>query len=89
MSPEAASGGLIGLVEEGDLIEIDIPQRGITLAVDAAELDKRTQAQLQRGDKAWTPKARDRQVSYALRAYALLATSADQGAVRDKTKLGG
>ncbi|MGK4431893.1 hypothetical protein ACSMDK_26200, partial [Yersinia enterocolitica] len=49
----------------------------------------RREAELARGDAAWTPKARERQVSYALRAYALLATSADKGAVRDKSKLGG
>lgn len=89
VSPEAASGGLIALVEEGDRIVIDIPNRGITLDVDDAVLAQRREAELQRGDKAWTPKDRDRTVSYALRAYALLATSADKGAVRDKSKLGG
>lgn len=89
VSPEAASGGLIALVEDGDRIVIDIPNRGITLDVDDAVLAKRRETELQRGDKAWTPKDRNRTVSYALRAYALLATSADKGAVRDKSKLGG
>ncbi|OTA20948.1 dihydroxy-acid dehydratase [Xenorhabdus beddingii] len=89
VSPEAASGGLIGLIYDGDIIEIDIPNRKIELDVGEKELAERTQAELSRGDKAWTPKSRERQVSLALRAYASLATSADKGAVRDKTKLGG
>ncbi len=89
VSPEAASGGSIGLIEDGDLIAIDIPNRGIQLQVSDAELAARREAQEARGDKAWTPKKRERQVSFALRAYASLATSADKGAVRDKSKLGG
>ncbi|NAI06188.1 dihydroxy-acid dehydratase [Escherichia coli] len=89
VSPEAASGGSIGLIEDGDLIAIDIPNRGIQLQVSDAELAARREAQEARGDKAWTPKNRERQVSFALRAYASLATSADKGAVRDKSKLGG
>ncbi|PHM36369.1 dihydroxy-acid dehydratase [Xenorhabdus innexi] len=89
VSPEAANGGLIGLVCDGDIINIDIPDRTIQLDVDEKELAERTQVELSRGDKAWTPKSRERQVSFALRAYASLATSADKGAVRDKTKLGG
>ena len=88
-SPEAASGGLIALVQDGDIIDIDIPNRAMKLDVSDAELAARREAELARGDAAWTPKARERQVSYALRAYALLATSADKGAVRDKSKLGG
>lgn len=88
VSPEAASGGSIGLIEDGDLIAIDIPNRGIQLQVSDAELAARREAQEARGDKAWTPKNRERQVSFALRAYASLATSADKGAVRDKSKLG-
>ncbi|MCW2479028.1 dihydroxy-acid dehydratase [Candidatus Symbiopectobacterium sp. NZEC135] len=88
-SPEAASGGTIGLVEEGDIIAIDIPNRTIELVVAEDELARRHDAQLARGDAAFTPKNRQRQVSFALRAYASLATSADQGAVRDKSKLGG
>ncbi|MGB3148124.1 MAG: dihydroxy-acid dehydratase [Paracoccaceae bacterium] len=80
VSPEAASGGLIGLVEEGDRIEIDIPARSIKLAVSEAELAKRRAAQ----DKAgWKPaKARPRKITQALRAYGLFATSAATGAVR-------
>ncbi len=88
VSPEAANGGLIGLIQDGDIIDIDIPNRNIQLNVPDTELAKRTQAELSRGDKAWTPHSRERQVSFALRAYASLATSADKGAVRDKTKLG-
>ncbi len=88
-SPEAASGGTIALVEEGDIIAIDIPNRTIELVVAEDELARRHDAELARGDAAFTPKNRQRQVSFALRAYASLATSADQGAVRDKSKLGG
>ncbi|PXW44130.1 dihydroxyacid dehydratase [Erwinia sp. AG740] len=88
-SPEAASGGTIGLVQDGDMIAIDIPKRGIALEVSDDELARRREQELARGDAAWTPTNRDRQVSFALRAYASLATSADKGAVRDKSKLGG
>lgn len=84
VSPEAANGGTIGLVEDGDLIAIDIPQRKIELLVDAQELAKRRAA---REELGWKPKNRQRQVSLALRAYASLATSADKGAVRDRSKL--
>ncbi|GAB49909.1 dihydroxy-acid dehydratase [Mobilicoccus pelagius] len=87
-SPEAASGGAIGLVENGDAIEIDIPNRRIHLAVDDAELARRREAEEARGADAWTPHApRPRRVTTALKAYALLATSADKGAVRDVSKL--
>ncbi|WP_100159739.1 dihydroxy-acid dehydratase [Proteus columbae] len=89
VSPEAANGGVIGLVEEGDIVDINIPTREITLKVDDKTLSARRDAQNARGDKAWTPQNRQRQVSFALRAYASLATSADKGAVRDKSKLGG
>ncbi|WP_368888018.1 dihydroxy-acid dehydratase [Proteus columbae] len=89
VSPEAASGGVIGLVEEGDIVSINIPTREISLKVDDKTLSARRDAQNARGDKAWTPQDRQRQVSFALRAYASLATSADKGAVRDKSKLGG
>lgn len=89
VSPEAANGGAIGLIEDGDLISINIPQRSIQLEVSDAELAQRHSAQLARGDKAWTPRQRNRHVSFALRAYASLATSADKGAVRDKSKLMG
>lgn len=84
VSPEAANGGTIGLVEDGDMIAIDIPQRKIELLVDAQELAKRRAA---REELDWKPKNRQRQVSLALRAYASLATSADKGAVRDRSKL--
>ena len=80
VSPEAASGGAIGLVHEGDRIEIDIPNRTIHLAVPEAELTARRAAQ---DAKGWQPAApRKRKISAALRAYALMATSAAQGAVR-------
>lgn len=89
VSPEAGSGGLIALIEDGDMIDIDIPKRSMVLDVADSELAARREVELARGDRAWTPKNRERQVSYALRAYATLATSADKGAVRDKSKLGG
>ncbi|MEH2551662.1 dihydroxy-acid dehydratase [Bradyrhizobium sp. AZCC 2262] len=83
LSPEAAEGGLIGLVEEGDLIKIDIPSRSISLAVDDATLAKRREAMLARGVDAWKPaKKRSRKVTMALKAYAALTTSAARGAVR-------
>ncbi len=87
-SPEAADGGAIGLVEEGDSIEIDIPARRIHLAVADAELTRRRAAMAARGDKAWQPANRQREVSTALRVYAAMVTSADMGAVRDVSKLG-
>lgn len=88
VSPEAAAGGLIGLVETGDRIEIDIPNRSIELKVDEAEIARRRAAEEERGDDAWSPHvSRPRKISTALRAYAMLATSADVGAVRDVTKL--
>ncbi|WP_153115937.1 dihydroxy-acid dehydratase [Rhodocyclus tenuis] len=86
-SPEAADGGAIGLVEEGDTIEIDIPARSIHLAVSDTELARRRAAMEARGDAAWQPVKRQRQVSAALQAYALMATSADRGAVRDVTQI--
>ncbi|WP_316523090.1 dihydroxy-acid dehydratase [Kitasatospora brasiliensis] len=85
-SPEAASGGTIALVEDGDTIAIDIPGRRISLEVPDEVLAERRRA-LEAGD-GYRPKNRDRQVSQALRAYAAMATSADKGAVRDVTKLG-
>jgi len=86
-SPEAADGGAIGLVEEGDTIEIDIPNRRIHLAVGDGELAVRRQAMEARGDAAWQPAGRERLISAALQAYALMATSADKGAVRDVTQI--
>ncbi|WP_029004268.1 dihydroxy-acid dehydratase [Azorhizobium doebereinerae] len=82
-SPEAAEGGAIGLVEEGDTIEIDIPNRRIHLAVSEEELAHRRAAMEAKGDAAWKPKSRKRVVSQALQAYAALTTSAARGAVRD------
>ncbi|CCH79564.1 dihydroxy-acid dehydratase [Nostocoides japonicum T1-X7] len=81
VSPEAASGGLIALVEDGDTIEIDIPARRIHLAVPDAVLDERREAQEAR-EKPYTPVDRNRPISAALRAYASMATSASDGAVR-------
>ncbi|MDX1801854.1 MAG: dihydroxy-acid dehydratase, partial [Marinobacter sp.] len=84
-SPEAAAGGAIGLIETGDRIRIDIPQRSINVLLDQSELDKR---RARRDDLGWKPElSRPRKVSAALKAYALLATSADKGAVRDLSKL--
>ncbi|MDG4899714.1 MULTISPECIES: dihydroxy-acid dehydratase [unclassified Mesorhizobium] len=83
VSPEAAEGGLIGLVQEGDTIEIDIPNRKIHLAVSEAELDARRKAMAAKGADTWKPEEkRKRKVTTALRAYAAFATSADKGAVR-------
>ncbi|AGH72196.1 dihydroxy-acid dehydratase [Edwardsiella piscicida] len=89
VSPEAASGGAIALVRDGDPIEIDIPARHIRIAIAESELALRRQQEQARGAQAWTPRDRRRAVSLALRAYASLATSADRGAVRDRAKLGG
>ena len=87
VSPEAAEGGPIALVEEGDTIEIDIPNRRIHLAVSEETLAERRRAMEARGDQAWRPVDRDRPVSDALRAYAAMTTSADRGAVRDVDQL--
>ena len=86
-SPEAACGGAIGLVEEGDMIEIDIPHRSIRLAVADDELARRRAAMDAKGAMAWKPVDRERYVSAALQAYAALTTSADTGAVRDVTQV--
>ncbi|WP_342710625.1 dihydroxy-acid dehydratase [Bradyrhizobium sp. B124] len=83
VSPEAAEGGLIGLVEEGDIIEFDIPNRKVNLKVDDAELKRRRAAMEAKGNAAWKPAApRKRAVSTALKAYAAFASSAAKGAVR-------
>ena len=83
-SPEAAEGGEIGLVNEGDIIEIDIPNRTINLAIDEKEMEQRRHDMLARGKSAWKPQEqRKRKVTPALRAYAALTTSADKGAVRN------
>jgi dihydroxy-acid dehydratase len=83
-SPEAAEGGNIGLVEAGDIIEIDIPNRTINVNLTDEELAERRQAMMAKGKAAWKPaKPRERKVSAALRAYAAMTTSAAFGAVRD------
>ena len=87
VSPEAAEGGAIGLVEEGDTIEIDIPNRSIKVALSDEALAARRQAMEAKGSTAWQPENRQRQVSAALQAYAAMTTSASRGAVRDVTQL--
>ena len=82
VSPEAAAGGNIGLIQEGDIIEIDIPNRTMNVKVSEEELLKRRQAEEARGKDAFKPKDRNRVVSKALRAYASMVSSADKGAVR-------
>lgn len=86
-SPEAAAGGEIALVEEGDRIEIDIPNRRIELQIDPATIEARRAKMLALGNQAFKPIYRDRQVSQALQAYALMTTSADRGAVRDLSQI--
>ncbi|MES9975509.1 MAG: dihydroxy-acid dehydratase, partial [Candidatus Thiodiazotropha sp.] len=86
-SPEAAEGGNIGLVEEGDIIEIDIPGRSIQVALGDDVLQQRRETMIARGNQAWQPAGRERTVSQALKAYAALTTSAARGAVRDLTQL--
>jgi len=87
VSPEAAEGGLIGLVEEGDNIIIDIPNRGIHLDIDDATLAERHAKMVAKGPAAWKPGPRQRQVSPALRAYAAMTTNASRGAVRDVSQI--
>jgi dihydroxy-acid dehydratase len=87
VSPEAAAGGAIGLVQEGDTIEIDIPNRSIMLAISDEEMTNRRAEMVARGKLAWKPVNRDRHVSVALRAYAAMTTSADKGAVRDVSQI--
>jgi len=86
-SPEAAEGGAIGLVEEGDRIEIDIPNRSINLSISDDELASRRAAMEAKGAAAWKPVDREHEVSRALQAYAALTTSADKGAVRNLDQL--
>ncbi|CAE6737473.1 dihydroxy-acid dehydratase [Candidatus Nitrotoga fabula] len=86
-SPEAAEGGAIGLIEEGDTIEIDIPNRTIHLAVSAETLQSRRKIMDAKGASAWKPVNRDRTVSAALRAYAAMTTSASKGAIRDVSQV--
>ncbi len=86
VSPEAGEGGAIGLIEEGDTISIDIPNRRIDVVVDAATLVERRKKMDDKGASGWRPN-RDRTVSLALQAYAALTTSAARGAVRDLSQL--
>ncbi len=86
-SPEAAEGGAIGLIEDGDIIHIDIPNRSINLAISDDDLASRRAAMEAKGKDAWKPVGRKREVSKALQAYAALTTSADKGAVRDLEQL--
>jgi len=86
-SPEAAEGGAIGLVEEGDTIDIDIPNRKISLQISDNEMQTRREAMQAKGNSAWKPAPRPRNVSQALRAYAAMATSAAKGAVRDVSQI--
>jgi dihydroxy-acid dehydratase len=87
VSPEAAEGGAIGLVEEGDTIEIDVTNRAINLLVSDQELAKRRAAMEAKGPDAWQPVNRDRVVSPALKAYAAMTTSASRGAIRDVSQI--
>ena len=82
ISPEAAAGGEIALIEDGDVIEFDIAERKIHLQVSDEELRKRKKKQIARGDKAYTPLTRNRNIPASLKAYARLVSSADQGAIR-------
>ncbi len=87
VSPEAAEGGAIGLIDEGDVIEIDIPNRRIHLAVADKEIVRRRRAKNTKGKSAWQPQNRERTITVALRAYAALTTSAARGAVRDVSQV--
>ena len=86
-SPEAAEGGAIALIEEGDLIAIDIPNRTINVQLEEGELEQRRTSMEAKGDKAWQATDRERYVSQALQAYAAMTTSASRGAVRDVSQL--
>ena len=82
VSPEAASGGEIGLLEDGDVIDINIPARTINAGVSKAEFAARRKKEVAKGTKAFTPAGRNRKISKALKVYSMLASSADKGAVR-------
>ncbi len=83
VSPEAAAGGAIALIKDGDMIEINIPERKLNVLLSEEELKFRQQKEEQRGDTAFTPKVRERKISKALKIYAKMVTSADTGAIRD------
>ena len=82
ISPEAAAGGEIGLVRDGDIIEIDIPSRSINVLLSDAEIESRRAEELAKGRKAFRPPHRVREVSKSLKAYAAMVSSADKGARR-------
>ncbi|HOK97786.1 MAG: dihydroxy-acid dehydratase [Bacteroidales bacterium] len=82
ISPEAASEGIIAIVQDGDMIEIDIPNRSIKLLVSDEEIEKRLNEERKRGKDAFTPKTRKRNISKALKVYASMVSSADRGAIR-------
>ena len=86
VSPEAAEGGAIALAEEGDILEINIPERSINLKITDEVMQKRREAMDQK-ENAWQPKPRQRKVTEALKAYAMMTTSASNGAVRDISQL--
>jgi dihydroxy-acid dehydratase len=83
VSPEAAAGGEIALLKDGDIIEINIPSRTVNVVLPQGELEQRKQKEAGRGSKAYTPASRNRQISKALKAYASMVTSADKGGVRE------
>ncbi|MBT6145616.1 MAG: dihydroxy-acid dehydratase, partial [Gemmatimonadetes bacterium] len=87
VSPEAAEGGVIALLEEGDTIRFDIPNRGIEVKISDDELAQRRQRMDDRGADGWQPLDRVRPISAALQAYAAMTTSASRGAVRDVTQV--
>ena len=82
VSPEAASGGNIGLLRDGDIIEINIPERTINVRLSDEELAQRRAEEMKRGKEAFTPKTRNRIISKALKVYASMVSSADKGAFR-------
>jgi dihydroxy-acid dehydratase len=86
-SPEAAEGGAIGLLEEGDSIEIDIPNRTISLGISGDDLNARRKKMNDKGNNGWKAAPRPRNVTMALRAYAAMATSSAKGAVRDVSQV--
>ncbi len=88
-SPEGAEGGAIALIETGDMIDIDIPNRTVNLRISDSELAERRRAMEAKGADAWRPLGRQRTVSAALQAYAAMTTSADRGAVRDVSQISG
>jgi len=82
VSPEAAAGGAIALVRDGDLVEIDIPARKLSLVISESEMKARLHNERLKGDMAWKPSGRKREVADSLRLYSRFVSSADRGAVR-------